>query len=213
MSQLTSVLDSGLDSRHLLEQLYQERSLISYEANETIPLYNDELVIVCRGVVQLLSIHPNGDEVLLGLAGPSTSIGLPLTSVSPYQAITLTPANVLRLSLAEVEASPALAAGLFRHMTLRLQQAEAWLASVGRRYVADRLRCLLIWLAQELGQPAPIGTRITVRLTHQQLANAIGTTRTTVTKLFNEFRLEGWLKLDKHRHIILDLPMLMKQVH
>jgi CRP-like cAMP-binding protein len=40
-------------------------------------------------------------------------------------------------------------------------------------------------------------------LTHQQLANAIGTTRVTMTRLINQLRDEGWLEIDRNRYIIL----------
>ncbi|MEN9221521.1 MAG: Crp/Fnr family transcriptional regulator, partial [Thermostichus sp. BF3_bins_97] len=87
-----------------------------------------------------------------------------------------------------------------------LRQTEALLALAGRRRVEDRLRQLLSLLAGELGSPTAAGIRINVRLTHQDLANAIGTTRVTITRLLNRFRQQGWITLDKHRHLVIKLP-------
>jgi CRP-like cAMP-binding protein len=42
-----------------------------------------------------------------------------------------------------------------------------------------------------------------VRLTHQNLANAIGTTRVTVTRILNKLKSEGAIIIDRDRHIIL----------
>ncbi|MCU0568384.1 MAG: Crp/Fnr family transcriptional regulator [Oculatellaceae cyanobacterium Prado106] len=191
------------DFRQLLEKLYQGRSLQPYRSGQSIRLLPDDIWIVCRGVVQVGTLYDNGDEALLGLICPSMPFGLPLTLVRPYQASALTDVDLMRLRLAEVEQSPMLAQGIFRHMARRLQQAEATLAVAGYRRVEDRLRHLLLLLRQEVGQTVANGTRLTVRLTHQQIASTIGTTRVTVTRLLSQLQEEGWLMIDGSRHIIL----------
>ncbi len=194
--------------RQILEDLYRERTLTPYTMGQTIPLYPDEWVVVCRGVVQISTFYPNGNEALIGFAGPSMPVGLPLTALDPYQATALTDVDILRLSATEVESSEILAQGLLRHMIRRLRQTEALLALSGRRRVEDRLQQLLGLLALEIGTPTPTGIRLNVRLTHQNLANAIGTTRVTITRLLNRFRQQGWLSFDKQRHLLLKLPTL-----
>jgi len=69
------------DLRQLLEQLYQGRSLVSFRSGQSIPLNPQAIWIVCRGVVQLSTLYPSGDEALLGLAGSSMPFGLPLTLI------------------------------------------------------------------------------------------------------------------------------------
>ncbi|HEY9658035.1 MAG TPA: Crp/Fnr family transcriptional regulator [Allocoleopsis sp.] len=202
----TQEVSSQPDLRQLLEELYRGRSLQPYRSGQPIRMLPDEILVVCRGVVQLGTLYDSGDEALLGLACPSTPFGLPLSHVRPYQAIALTDVDVMRLRLVEVEQSPTLAQGIFRHLVRRLQQAEAVLALVGYRRVEERLRHLLLLLKQEVGQPIPGGIRISVRLTHQQLANAIGTTRVTVTRLLSQLQEEGWLSIDSTRHIIVRCP-------
>lgn len=186
----------------LLEQLYRERSLVGYPAGQSIMLKPDEVLIVCRGVVQLFTIQQDGSETLLGLAGPSMPMGLPLTAVDPYWATALTNVDVLALPFSEIEASPVLMMGVFRHLTLRLQQTEAWLALSGKRLVADRLKQFLLMLAKDFGQVEPGGIRIPLRLTHHQLATAVGTTRVTVTRLLKDFKAEGWMVLDGRQMLI-----------
>jgi len=214
MNQLQTSAET--DFRQLLEQRYQEQTLTPYQAGAVIPLHSSELVIIGRGVAQLITLQPSGDEVLLGLVGPSMPIGLPLTGLDYYQVVALTDVDILRLPMVEVESSPVLAAGLLRHMILRLHHVEEWLALVSQRFVADRLRQLLLLLAEDFSQSAPVGStpngvRLTIRLTHQQLANAIASTRVTVTRLLKEFRDAGWLTIDDG-YIILDRGALQRQV-
>ncbi len=196
--------------RQVLEELYRERTLNPFSTGQQIPLFSDEWVIVCRGVAQISTFYPNGNEALIGFAGPSMPLGLPLTALDPYQATAMTDVDVLRLSVAEVESSEVLSKGLLRHVIRRLRQTEAMLALSGRRRVEDRLQQLLALLAMELGSATPEGTRLNVRLTHQNLANAIGTTRVTITRLLNRFREQGWLVFDKQRHMILSFPEMIR---
>lgn len=191
------------DLRQLLEELYRGRSLQPYRSGQPIRMLSDEILVVCRGVVQLGTLYDSGDEALLGLACPSMPFGMPLSFIRPYQAVALTDVDLMRLRLFEIEQSPMLAQGIFRHLVRRLQQTEAVLAMVGYRRVEERLRHLLMLLKQEVGQPVENGTRLSVRLTHQQLANAIGTTRVTVTRLLSQLQEEGWILIDSNRHIIL----------
>jgi CRP-like cAMP-binding protein len=197
------------DLRQLLEELYQGRSLQPYRSGQAIRMLPDEICIVCRGVVQLGTLYDTGDEALLGLACPSMPFGLPLASIRPYQAIALTDVDLMRVKLSEVEQSPMLAQGIFRHLMRRLQQTEAVLAMVGYRRVEDRLRHLLLLLVEEVGQPITDGSRLSVRLTHQQLANTIGTTRVTVTRLLNQLQEQGWLVIGSDRHIMLPSQVLL----
>lgn len=199
----TTSFEGSIDLRQIFEQLYAERPLYPFSAGQAIELNPKDVWVVCRGIVQLGTLYDTGDEALLGLACPSMPFGLPLTSIRPYQAVALTHVDLMRLTLEEVENSPNLSQSIFRHLTRRLRQTEALLAMVGYRRVEDRLKHLLLLLQQEVGQPSDNGIRISVRLTHQQLANAIGTTRVTVTRLISQLKDEDWLTVDRHRHLII----------
>lgn len=191
----------------LLEQLYKERSLITYNAGCNIPLQHQDLHIIYRGVVQLHTLHADGGETIVGLCGPSMAFGKAITSVDPYWATALTEINLLPLSMSEIEASPTLMAGIFPQIIRRLQQSEAWLAISGRRLVCDRLRFVLVQLAQDFGHVEPGGVRIKLRLTHHQISTIIGTTRVTVTRLLRDFKNEGWLSIQQ-RQLILSPKMV-----
>jgi CRP-like cAMP-binding protein len=189
--------------RDILEELYHGRNVAHFKSGQRIPMPSAEVLIVCRGVAQLATLYPNGEEVILGLICPSMPFGMPLSQLDPLEATALTDLVLMRVHWAEVEQSPRLAQSLLREMTRRLQQTELMLAIAGYRRVDDRLRQLLSLLRQEVGQVTTEGVRLAVRLTHQQLACLIGTTRVTVTRLLSEFRAEGWLNIDDTRHLVL----------
>jgi CRP-like cAMP-binding protein len=202
-SLLASASRPASSKRDLLERLYQERTLQHFEAGQRIPLREPELWVVARGLVTLTTSYASGDEGLLGLLGPLMPFGLPLSWVAPYDATALTAVDLLRLSMVEIERSPELAWQLFSTLIQRHRQAEALLALMGQRRVEDRLKEFLKLLGQEFGERTPTGVRLTVRLTHQHIANALGTTRVTVTRMLGLLRQAGWLDLDPQRHLVL----------
>jgi CRP-like cAMP-binding protein len=198
-----SSTDSVIDWRRSLEEIYRGRTMHNYKSGQIIPMYSHEVWVVCRGVVQLNTLHPSGDEVLVGFAVQAMPFGLPLTNLDPYQAIALSDIDLMRFTINELENSAQLYQGILQHLNRRLQQTEALLALVSNKRVEERLRQILLLLKQEIGIPVDGGTRLTVRLTHQHLASAISSTRVTVTRAMKLLQDEGWLKIDRDRHIII----------
>jgi CRP-like cAMP-binding protein len=180
------------------------RNLHFYAKGETIPLISQGIWRVCQGLVQLSTLYPTGEEGLLGWAGPSMCFGLWLTSLQTYRATATSDVYLIWYSLVEIEASPQFAHELLPQMGRRLRQMEAILAIAGQRRVEDRLYQMLLLLKQEFGQHVVEGTRLNIRLTHQDLANAICTTRVTVTRMLGKLQQQGLISRDSDRHLILN---------
>ena len=201
-------------SRAILEtdhnDLREGRRLHFYAKGEGIPLVSQGVWQVGQGIVQLSTVCQNGEEVWLGWAEPSTFFGQWFSLLQSYQATALCDVHLTWFSLAEINASPGLAQVVLQQTVRRMRQTEAMLAIAGQRRVEDRLHYLLVLMQQEMGQPVADGTRLEVRLTHQNLANAIGTTRVTVTRLLSKLKSEGAITLDRDRHIILKNDCLKK---
>ncbi len=185
-----------------LEEM-EEGRLHFYERGETIPLISEGIWQVYRGIAQLSQLSPQGDEILLGWAQPGTFFGSWLTFVDSYQVKGLSNLYLKWHGIEDLNNSTELSQTAFSQLARRMRQTEALLAILGLKRVEDRLQQLLCLLQQELGESIKEGTRIKVRLTHQNLANAIATTRVTVTRLLGEFQRQGWLCFDSDRHIII----------
>ncbi len=195
--------NSSVTVREHLNHLYQNFPVHSFHRGQNIPLEDNQIWIVLRGVVLLNTLHPSGDEALLGLAVPSMPFGVPLTQVNPYSAMTLSDAELLPLTLDELHRSPTIQQALNQQLVRRLKQSESLTALLGLRRVEDRLKQFLLLLSQSVGEPCEQGHLLSVRLTHQHLANALGTTRVTVTRILNQLRSDGWLQITQGRHIIV----------
>jgi CRP-like cAMP-binding protein len=193
--------------QELLEARYQGRDLKSFRRGQVIPLYEQDIWLVYRGVVQLSTLYPSGDEAILGLISPLMPFGEPLSLIQPYSAVALSDVDLMRLNWQDVLQSPEMMQCMFGQMKRRLQQSESLLAIASYRRVEDRLVEFLALLKREISSPITLNgkslNRITIRLTHQHFANAIGTTRVTITRLLGQLRDRGILDFDDTRHIIL----------
>jgi hypothetical protein len=142
-------------------------------------------------MVKLGCVTIHGDEVLLGLAGPNELFGESLAGPEAYEAATLSDCDLLCLSHAELEKHPCLSPVLLEAVSQRQRQSQAMLALMGLRRVEDRIRGFLELLALEYGVSCPQGLRLTPKLTHQEIASALGTTRVTVTRIIGNIGDEG----------------------
>ena len=187
----------------LLEASYEKRSLVHLPAGSRVPLLKKSVWLVVRGMVKLSAISVQGDELLLGLAGPNEPFGDPLSNVEVYEATTLCESDLLCLTCDEIAASPHLAMALLQGMGVRYRQSEAMLGLLGLRRIEDRVRGFLELLANDYGQPCDQGLCLNIKLTHQELASALSTTRVTVTRVLGSLKDEGWLQLDGQRRLVI----------
>ena len=192
-----------LELRDLLESSFQNSNLVTMAAGSPVPLLKDHVWLVVRGMTKLVTSYMSGDEALLGLVGPNEPFGEPLSQVQPYGAVTLTDSDLLCLRWDELSSKPDLTGAMLLAMARRYRQSESMLALMGLRRVEERLRGFLELMARDYGQPCENGIRIGVRLTHQELATALGTTRVTVTRFIGQLRDEGWLVMEPDRHLVV----------
>ena len=189
--------------RDLLEASFHNNNIVHLSAGSTVPLLKNSVWMVVRGMVKLTAISMQGDELLLGLAGANEPFGDPLTQVDAYAAITLVDSDLLCLSCDAIGRNPELALGLLQAVGHRYRQSEALLALLGLRRIEERVRGFLELLATSYGQPCEQGLRLNIKLTHQDIAAALSTTRVTVTRILGALRDEGWLQIDAQRRLVI----------
>ncbi|RCJ25658.1 transcriptional regulator [Nostoc sp. ATCC 43529] len=183
--------------------LFPGHPVQKYSKGETIPLNPLVIWYVCQGLVKLSTYCETGEEILLGLATAEMVFGSSLTSLNVYQAVALSDVELVSIYTAEVANSPTLSHTLLPKINQRLQQTESFLVISGRRRIQERLQYLLQLLKREIGETVPEGTRLSVRLTHEDIASACCTTRVTITRLIGKLQEEGVIDFDVKKHMIL----------
>ena len=97
---------------------------------------------------------------------------------------------------------------VIRHLSRRLQAAERELEAMAYQRVDQRLARRLLDLGRRFGVATDRGTLIEARLTQQELAEMIGTTRETLAHTLADFRRRGLLDAAHHQVVIRDAERL-----
>ncbi len=188
----------------ILENADGGRSSCSvFRAGSPVPLLRNTLWLVVSGLVRLHASAEDGEEVLLGMAGPWELFGEPLSHHPSCQATTLWVSELLPLSREQIHADPLLCQAVLETVMERQRQSESLLGLLALRRVEDRVRGFLELLAECYGQPCEAGLRLDLQLTHRQIATALGTTRVTVTRVIGALREQGLLQLDGERCLVI----------
>lgn len=172
---------------HLRQHTFKRRDLM--------PLGKSLLWQIDVGVVRTLTWDNEGAIVTLGFWGPGDIVGQPLSQINPCQIECLTAVEAWIL--------PADCWHSHETMLYHIQQTEELLRIMHCKYVECRLLQFLDWLARRFGREVTQGQLIDLPLTHQGIAQDIGTTRVTVTRLLNRFRREGKIMWSREHCILL----------
>lgn len=115
-------------------------------------------------------------------------------------------AAVRKTSLVElIKRDPAFALVLFSSLSERVALSEAALESLLEREVSARLTTLLLNLSERFGKVTNRGTVLDVRLTHQDLAEMVVSTREAVSKAMSELQRAGLIEVRDRRICVTPL--------
>jgi CRP/FNR family cyclic AMP-dependent transcriptional regulator len=164
----------------------------------------EALFILKEGKVQLYRISPDGRKIVTNTLGPGTIFGeMSLIGQGMYDSFAEATEQcaVCKMDRADLEEllleKPQVALRILEVISRRLLEVEARLEDMAFKTVAGRLASLLLRLMREQGT--------TIRgLTHQNLADDIGTHRETATQTLSTFKAEGLLETGRKRIEILD---------
>ncbi len=159
-------------------------------------LRHDSLWLIKTGIVRTMTILEDGTSITLGLWGPGDVVGRVLSKANPYQIECLTPVEADLLPAARWdEATEA--------MILHIQRSGELMEILHCRSAESSLLRLFIWLAKRFGQEVKQGQLINLRLTHQDMAELIGSTRVTVTRLLSDLEKQGVIQRRERQFIVL----------
>ena len=163
--------------------------------------------------MRILSLSDKGAETIVHILKEGEIFGELLLSEEQraFTAVAGTDALVTVLSkgslLELLAVLPAISKNFIRLLSKRLANVEREFGEFGHTWSYNRLAKVLLRLCEEHGKETPKGTLIPLRLTHEDLANLIGTTRETVTTQMIRFRRKG-LVTRQDRFLVVNKPRL-----
>jgi CRP/FNR family transcriptional regulator, cyclic AMP receptor protein len=177
--------------------IFPKGSILFVEGQETRGVF-----VICNGRLKLSTSSPQGKSIIVRTAKEGEVLGLPSTlSGKPYdltaEALEPVQANFIRRD--------AFLQFLQHHSEAALRTAEI-LSNIYHNTLAE-LRYLGLaasapqklarFLLDHLANDAPENgrTRSTMTLTHREIAETVGASRETVTRLFAQFKRKGWIEV------------------
>jgi CRP/FNR family cyclic AMP-dependent transcriptional regulator len=186
----------------LIERRYPKHAVVVEEG-----LSGDYMYVIQQGRVEVTKASDDGREKIIDFLEAGAFFGeMSLLDEAPRSASvrTLEPVTLMAVSrrdfLQLLVQSPELALSLIQELTRRLRATDDSAASVSFQRVEDRAKGLFERIASV--QPEFPGRRVTPLLTHQQIADMIGTSRETVTRAVKELKSSGWLEQAGKRYLV-----------
>ncbi|MCG8451270.1 MAG: Crp/Fnr family transcriptional regulator [Pirellulales bacterium] len=197
----------GDDDLEAVAALLIERRFPKHKTIVEEGLPGDYMYVIREGRVQVSKLSDDGREKILEFLEAGDFFGeMSLLDNAPRSAScrALVESRVLALSrndfLNAMRKSSDLAMAVVQELTRRLRQIDEQASSLSFQRVKGRTKGLLTRLAKDDGEGE---RRITPALTHQQIADMIGTSRETVTRAIKRLKRDGWLGQEGKRYAVL----------
>jgi len=189
---------------HLIERRFPKNATVVEEG-----LPGDYMYVIREGRVKVTKASEDGREKIMNFLekgaffGDMALLGNETRSASVK---TLEESVLLALSRRDfidlLRQSPDLSLAVIEELANRLRETNEQARSLSFQGVEERTRSLLERIARP--DPRAQGVRMTPVLTHQQIADMVGTSRETVTRAIKQLKQSGWLTQEGKRYVVPD---------
>jgi CRP/FNR family transcriptional regulator len=165
-------------------------------------------------------VYESGEEITVALLRENSLFGV-LSLLTGhrsdrfYHSVAFTRVEMLTAPAASVrqaiEADSGVGLLLLQGLSSRILQTETMIETLTHRDMSSRLVSFLLVLCRDFGVPDDRGITIDLRLSHQAIAEAIGSTRVTITRLLGDLRNSGLVEIDRKKITVLDPIALAKK--
>ncbi|HVS32062.1 MAG TPA: Crp/Fnr family transcriptional regulator [Thermoanaerobaculia bacterium] len=160
----------------------------------------DVFCLIREGQVKVTMISPEGKEIILSMLGPGAFFGemaliddeprsATVVATEPLEVVTIWRSDFLQILQENFSITKKILAELSR----RLRKMSNRIESLATMDVYGRLARFFLDLAGESGKPLENGYIAVTRPTHQSIANMIGTSRETVSRLIHDLMRQDLL--------------------
>jgi CRP/FNR family cyclic AMP-dependent transcriptional regulator len=183
---------------------YPRDTVVFFENEE-----GDCLFMILEGRIKVTILGDDGREIILTMLGPGDLFGeMALLDNEPRSAtaIAVEESELLLLQRSDFQAvvgeNPGISSALIKVLSARLRRANHQIQTLALLDVYGRVARVILDMAREEGRRLKDGRIAFRRATHQEIANRIGTTRETVTRMLKDLERQGLVRVEG-REIIL----------
>ena len=180
----------------------------------------ERVYLIRRGAVRLTRVYESGEEITVALLRENSLFGVLSLLTGDrsdrfYHAVAFTRVEMISAPAGSVrnaiEADSGVGLLLLQGLSSRILQTETMIETLTHRDMSSRLVSFLLVLCRDFGVPSDQGITIDLRLSHQSIAEAIGSTRVTITRLLGDLRNLGLLQIDRKKITVFDPIALAKR--
>jgi CRP/FNR family transcriptional regulator len=170
----------------------------------------DHIYEVTAGTVILYRLLSDGRRQVVDILGSGDLFGLSATGVHDCSAESLTPAEVRVLDRRDIEGSSDLQSHVNQCLTHRLEALHSHAVLLGRKSAQERVTSFLMRFVPHRGvvgckgpQAGGDSTVVVLRMTRQEIADYLGLTIETVSRVLSDLKRRGVISIEKNDRIRL----------
>jgi CRP/FNR family transcriptional regulator len=200
-----------ISSKIMLKE-FKKNEVILYEQDT-----NEFMYIILFGKVKVIQTTEDGKEIILathrsyelfgeislidGKTSPATVLAtetslIAIISKKDFYSLLIHQSKVLEKML--------------QILCSRLRESWKRIEILNFKDASQRIKMLFLLLSHDNGQKTPEGVVLNIKLTHQNIADMVGLTRETVTRVIDKLRRAGEIKVLKDKCILLHQDFLQK---
>ena len=180
-------------------------------AGQTIVIEGDPIEHYFRilsGTVRLYKAVADGRRQIIDFLGPEECFGLTGLDEYAYSVEAITDVVVSRHPRerldSTIEARPDLGRQLLRLACSELNRAQHCMLLLGRKSAEERLASFFLDLAKRKGDPGLNSEPLHLAMSRQDIADHLGLTIETVSRIFTRFRRAGLIDLPDRQSVIMN---------
>jgi CRP/FNR family cyclic AMP-dependent transcriptional regulator len=177
---------------------YPKDTVVFFENEE-----GDSFFMILEGRIKVTILGDDGREVILSMLGAGDFFGeMALLDNEPRSATAIAVEETELLSLHRTDFQTVLTDNrsitnaLIKILTGRLRRANHQISTLALLDVYGRVARVIVDMAREEGRRLRDGRIAFRRATHQEIANRIGTTRETVTRMLKDLERQGLIHIE-----------------
>lgn len=187
---------------HLIERRFPKNATVVEEG-----LPGDYMYVIRKGRVKVTKASEDGREKIMNFLEAGAFFGdMALLGDETRSASVKTLEDSVLLALSRrdfidlIRQSPDLSLAVIEELANRLRETNEQARSLSFQGVEERTRNLF----ERIARPDEGGRDrlLTPALTHQQIADMVGTSRETVTRAIKQLKASGWLSQEGKRYVI-----------
>lgn len=183
-----------------IQRFFPKNTMVVLDGEESSSMY-----VIIEGRAKVFAADESGREVILGYLGPNEYFGeMSLIDGSPRSAsvMTLSPSKIAKLSrkdfMACLSQYPQIVFVITQQMSKRMRTLTDRVKNLSLMDVYGRLAAALT----DMAEPMDGKLVINERLTHQDLASLVGSSREMISKILKELKIGGYLSVEAKRIVI-----------